>query len=71
MTDTTPIRPQTIFQIGIHKVVADETTAALSVEEARQFLKNTYPEVIHATATERVVDGQRIVVYTPIVGRKG
>ena len=43
---------QRIFKIGSTRIAADETTAHLSNEQARDVLKRAFPEVAHATIRE-------------------
>jgi len=70
MTDnTTPTR---IFKIGATTIVADETTAAMDNEQARDFFKRIYPEVAHATVHEQTLDdGTVVITYQARPGRKG
>ena len=71
MTDQN-IFPHHIFKIGATTIVADETTAAMDNEQARQFFQATYPEVAHATIREQPLDdGTVVVTYLPRPGRKG
>ncbi|MEP7287898.1 MAG: hypothetical protein ABI947_19275 [Chloroflexota bacterium] len=69
---TTAAQPShVIFKIGANRIVADEATAKLSPEQARTFLKATYPEVVNATVRERIEGDTKIVEFLPQPGRKG
>ena len=70
--NTTVAQPnKVIFKIGASRIVADETTAKLSNEQARTFLKGTYPEVVNATLRERIEGDTKILEFLPQPGRKG
>lgn len=61
-----------IFKIGTTRIVEDETMQHLDQEEVRALLKNTYPEVTHATIREQTLeDGTIILNFLPQAGRKG
>ena len=71
MTEQTNPQPR-VFKIGTTTVVEDESLAGRSVEEVKDILKRTYPEVAHATVRERVLDdGTQVVEFLPKPGRKG
>jgi hypothetical protein len=60
-----------VFKIGTVRIVEDETTATLSNEQIRAMLRTAYPEVAHATITERTDGTVRLVEFMPQPGRKG
>ncbi len=67
----TPFVPR-IFVIGAHRIVEDESTAAVSNDAMRVLFRSTYPEVANATIRERTdAEGHRVVEFLPQPGRKG
>ncbi len=60
-----------IFKTGSTTIVEDETMRGLSVEEVRDILKATYPEVANATVRERQEGDTFVVEFLPRAGRKG
>jgi hypothetical protein len=71
MTEQTNPQPR-IFKIGATRIVEDASLAGRSLEEVRDILKHSYPEVAHATVRETdLEDGSRLVEYLPVAGRKG
>lgn len=60
-----------IFKIGNDRILDDASTQHLGVEEVRDRLKHSYPEVAHATIRETESDGVRMVEFLPQAGRKG
>ncbi len=61
-----------IFKIGATRIVADASTAQLSQEEVRAFLKPTYPEVANAAIRETNVDENTLLLeFLAQPGRKG
>lgn len=73
MSDQPAVMPsRRIFQIGVNRVVEDESTIALTNEQIKDVLKASYPEIVHATIRERTdANGNRIVESLPQPGRKG
>ena len=74
MTENNPtnlIPKQRVFKIGSARIVADATMSDLDNEAARNLLKNSYPEVAHATIREREEGDLIIVEFLPQPGRKG
>ena len=69
--NATPQPTQVIFKVGANRIVADETTARLTHEQVRTFLKATYPEVVNATIRDRVEGDTRFLEFLPQPGRKG
>ena len=72
MSDQTKPQPR-IFVIGGTRIVEDESLAGLDIEAARAILKNTYPEVAHATLRERddPHSSSRIIEFHSKPGTKG
>lgn len=60
-----------VFKIGASRVLEDDSTAGLSVDEVRERLKHLYPELAHATHRELLQDGTLYVEFLPRPGRKG
>ena len=60
-----------VFKIGSTKIADDDSTAAMTVEQVRAHLKQTFPEVAEATIKEKEVDGITYVEFLPKPGRKG
>ena len=60
-----------IFKIGSTKIIEDESTQGLSIDEIRSRLRNTYPEVAQATVREKTKGGVTYVEFLPKPGRKG
>ena len=60
-----------IFKIGSTKVVEDDSLAGLSINEVRDRLKTTFPEVAQATVREKTEDDITYVEFLPRPGRKG
>lgn len=61
-----------IFKIGTSRIVEDESMRGLDQEAIREILKQSYPEVAHATIRERTLeDGTNILDFIPLPGRKG
>ncbi len=72
MTDQNTLQTPRIFVIGANRIVEDDSTVGLTNEQVRNLLKPNYPEVAHATIRERTNDdGQRIIEFMPVAGRKG
>jgi len=72
MTEQTPNTPPRIFKIGTTTIVEDESMTGKSVEEIKQILQRSYPEVAHATVRETTLDdGTQVIHYVPIAGKKG
>ena len=70
--NTTTQQPtKVVFKIGANRIVADKTTAKLTNEQARTFLKASYPEVVNATIRERIDGDTKILEFLPQPGRKG
>jgi len=62
-----------IFKVGTTTIVEDETLAGRGLDEIREILQRSYPEVAHATIRERddPDSGYHIVEFLPRVGTKG
>jgi hypothetical protein len=60
-----------IFKIGSTRIVEDESMQGLSIDEIREHLKNTFPEVAQATVREKVEGDVTYVEFTAKPGRKG
>lgn len=53
------------------QVVIDPSLTYVSVEELRNRLRATYPEVVNATPRTYENDGVQYVEYMPVAQRKG
>jgi hypothetical protein len=60
-----------IFKIGSTKIVEDESMQGLTIDEIKDRLKSTFPEVAQATIREREENGTLFVEFLPKPGRKG
>lgn len=61
-----------VFKTGSVRIVEDDSMRGLSIEEVRNRLKVTYPEIANATTREFTNDnGQTIIEFLPQPGRKG
>ena len=60
-----------IFKVGTAKIVEDESMQGLSIEEVRDHLKPTHPEVAEATIREKTEGETTFVEFLPRPGRKG
>ena len=71
MTEQTNPQPR-IFKIGTTTIVEDDSLAGKTLDEVKDILKRTYPEVAHATVRERTLDdGTQVVEWLAQPGRKG
>ncbi|MBN1137662.1 MAG: hypothetical protein JXM73_13835 [Anaerolineae bacterium] len=60
-----------IFKIGTTKIVEDDSMAGLTVEQVRDRLKTTYPELAEATVREKTEGDVTYVEWLARPGRKG
>ena len=61
-----------VFKTGATRIVEDASMQGLSVAQVQAMLKVSYPEIANATVRESVnADGQQIVEFLPVAGRKG
>ena len=61
-----------IFKIGATTIVEDDSLTGKTLDEVKDILKRTYPEVAHATIRERTLeDGTVVLDFIPVAGRKG
>ena len=66
LTKTNPIK------IGATTISEDESLAERSLDEIKDVLMHSYPEVAHATVNTRTSeDGTQIIEFLPKPGRKG
>lgn len=71
MTEQTSTQPR-IFKIGTTTIVEDESLAGKTLDEIKDILKESYPEITHATVRERTLeDGTQVIDVLPKPGRKG
>ncbi len=69
---TTPHTPlQRVFKTGATLITEAPDMQGLTVEQVKQLLKSSYPEVAHATVRERVDGDTLIIEFLPMAGRKG
>lgn len=60
-----------IFKIGSTRIIEDESMQGLTIDEIREHLKNTFPEVAQATVREKTEGDVTYVEFLPRPGRKG
>ncbi len=60
-----------IFKIGSTKIVEDESMQGLSLDEVRNHLKTSFPEVAQAAVQEKTEGDIIYVEFLPKPGRKG
>lgn len=61
-----------IFKIGATIISEDETLTGCSLDEIKDILKHSYPEVANATVNTRTSDdGGQIIEFLLKPGRKG
>ncbi|MBZ0292085.1 MAG: hypothetical protein K8L99_05895 [Anaerolineae bacterium] len=71
MTEQNNPQPR-IFKIGATTIVEDDSLAGKTLDEVKDILKRSYPEVAHATVRERTLDdGTPVVEWLAQAGRKG
>jgi hypothetical protein len=70
MAEQTNSTPR-VFKIGATRIVEDAALAGRGIEEIREILKCTYPEVAHATIREREENSLHVVEFLNQPGRKG
>ena len=71
MTHQTNPQPR-VFKIGTTTIVEDDSLAGKTLDEVKDILKRSYPEVAHATIRERTLeDGTTVLDFIPVAGRKG
>lgn len=71
MTEQNNPQPR-IFKIGATTIVEDDSLAGKTLDEVKDILKRSYPEVAHATVRERTLDdGTQVVEWLAQPGRKG
>ncbi|MAU12427.1 MAG: hypothetical protein CL607_21565 [Anaerolineaceae bacterium] len=72
MTEQTNNMQPRIFKIGATTISEDESLAERSLDEIKDVLMHSYPEVAHATVNTRTSeDGTQIIEFLPKPGRKG
>ena len=72
MTEQTNNTLPRIFKIGTTTIVEDESLSGKSLDQIKDVLKRTYPEVAHATVRETTLeDGSTCYHYINRPGRKG
>jgi PRTRC genetic system protein C len=60
-----------IFKTGSTLITETPEMRDQSIEQVRQLLKTTYPEIAHATVRERTEGDTLVVEFLPVAGRKG
>ena len=71
MTQVKNTQPRS-FKIGATTISEDESLAGRSLDEIKDILKHSYPEVAHSTVnTCTSEDGTQIIEFLPKPGRKG
>lgn len=63
--------PRCEVKIGSQRILLDTALANRPVEEIRERLRATYPELAHASHRERTDGDVRYVEFLPRPGRKG
>ncbi|MEQ8673779.1 MAG: hypothetical protein RLP44_29890 [Aggregatilineales bacterium] len=72
MTEQTNNTHPRIFKIGTTTIMEDDSLTGKTLDEIKDVLKQTYPEVTHATVRERTLDdGTSVIDFLPKPGRKG
>jgi PRTRC genetic system protein C len=65
-------QPNRLFKTGATVITEAPEMRELSIEQVRQLLKASYPEIAHATVRETTLeDGTQLVEWLPAIGRKG
>lgn len=60
-----------VFKTGATLITESPDMRGLTVEQVKQLLKSSYPEVAHATIRERTEGETLVIEFLPQVGRKG
>ena len=60
-----------IFKIGSTKIVEDESMQGRSLDEIREMLRLSFPEVAQATVREKTEGEVTYIEFLPRPGRKG
>jgi len=60
-----------VFKTGSTLITESPEMRGLTIDQIKQLLKTTYPEIAHATVRERVEGETLIVELLPIAYRKG
>lgn len=61
-----------IFKTGATRIIEDDSTAGLSIDEVKPILARSFPEIANATVRETTLDdGTLLVEFLPQPGRKG
>lgn len=60
-----------VFKIGSKTIEETDTMREMSVDQVRDVLKHTHPELKNATVNTRKDNGQTIVEFMPRAGTKG
>ena len=69
---TTPNTPLTrVFKTGTTVITESPEMRAMTIDQIKQVLKTTYPEVAHATVRERVEGETLVIEFLPVAARKG
>jgi hypothetical protein len=65
-------QPNRLFKTGATVITESPEMRPLSIEQVRQLLKASYPEIAHATVRETMLeDGTLLTEFLPIPARKG
>jgi PRTRC genetic system protein C len=71
MTEQNNPQPR-IFKIGATTIVEDDSLTGKSLDEVKDILKRSYPEVAHATVRETTLEnGSTCYHFISRPGRKG
>ena len=60
-----------VFKTGSTLITESPEMRGLTIDQIKQLLKTTYPEVAHATVRERVEGETLVIEFLPIAARKG
>ncbi|MBN8590626.1 MAG: hypothetical protein J0M33_02665 [Anaerolineae bacterium] len=72
MSDQNPTQLPRIFKTGATRIVEDDSMRGKGFEEVRALLRSAYPEIANATIRETTTaDGQPVIEFLPVAGRKG
>ena len=60
-----------VFKTGATIITESPDMRGLTVEQVKQLLKSSYPEVAHATVRERIEGETLVIDFLPQIGKKG
>ena len=60
-----------VFKIGTTQIADDDSTAGMTIDQVREHLKPSFPEVAEATIREKTEGEITFYEFLPRPGRKG